>query len=353
MKPFPIDESYLRRVLTELLHIPSPTGRTDAVVGYLQGELRDLEMSHHLNRRGTVLVSLPGSEQSRAKAVAAHADTLGAMVKGLKDNGRLEVTMLGHWSPRFAEGARVTVFADDRRVRGSILPLKLSAHTFGKAIDKQPVDWDNLEIRLDARVSNRKDLENLGVHVGDYVALDPLPEWSEGFLSSRYLDDKAGVACILTALKVLRDQDLIPPQSIQALFTITEEEGSGGSTGVAKEVEELLCVDNGTLAPGQNTCEFGATVVVKDSGGPYNYHLTRRLLELCTQDKIPHSREVFRFYRSDAAAIVSSGSDVRTALVAYGCDGSHAWERVHEDSLFAVTRLVVRFLMDPLSSPYE
>lgn len=344
----PIDERYLRTVLTELLHIPSPSGRTEAAVAYLRRNLEELGQATRRTRRGTLLIPVAGEDSSRAKAVAAHVDTLGGMVKQLKDNGRLELTSIGHWSPRFAEGARVTVFTDSREIRGSILPLKASAHTFGDELESQPTTWENLEVRLDARVSDRKGLEELGLHVGDYLALDPVPEWSDGFLSSRYLDDKAGVACLLTALKALRDQDIRPPQDLLGIVSITEEEGTGGCSALPPEVEELVCVDNGTLAEGQNTSEFGATVVMKDSSGPYDLHLTRRLIELATGKGIPHQREIFRKYVSDAASVIEAGADVRAGLVAFGCDGSHGWERVHEDSLFAATRLLVAYMLDPL-----
>jgi putative aminopeptidase FrvX len=210
------------------------------------------------------------------------------------------------------------------------------------------VTWENLEIRLDARVSTKQDLVDLGLHVGDFVALDPLPEWSDGFLSSRYLDDKAGVACLLTALKALRDQDHKPPQDLLGVITVTEEEGTGAAAALSPEVEELVCVDNGTLAPGQNTSEYGATIVMKDSAGPYDYQVTRRLIELARDFAIPHQREIFPRYRSDASSVIDAGGDVRAGLVAFGCDGSHGWERVHEDSLFATTRLLVAYMMDPL-----
>ena len=61
--------------------------------------------------------SSPLRQDKPARAIVSHLDTLGAQVKLLKDNGRLEVVPIGHWSARFAEGARVTLFSESRRLR--------------------------------------------------------------------------------------------------------------------------------------------------------------------------------------------------------------------------------------------
>ena len=115
------------------------------------------------------------------------------MVKGLKPNGRLEIVPIGHWNARFAEGARVTIFSDMRVLRGTILPLKASGHTFGPEIDKQPCGWEYVEVRIDEHCFGLDDLLRLGLRVGDFIAIDTNYEIDQnGFINSRHLDDKAG-----------------------------------------------------------------------------------------------------------------------------------------------------------------
>ncbi|MCZ3092552.1 hypothetical protein NYY99_18385, partial [Acinetobacter baumannii] len=89
----------------------------------------------------------------------------------------------------------------------------------------------------------------------------------------------------------------------------------------------------GPVAPGQGAREEGVTIPLMDSAGPHDYHLTRRLLRLCDEHGIPSHRDVFRFYHSDAGAAVSAGHDVRTALLCFGADASHGYERTHLDVL--------------------
>lgn len=219
----PIDRGYLLDILAQLLQTPSPTGYTDRIVHLACDELERLGVPFELTRRGAIRATLAGERASPDRAIVAHLDTLGAMVKGLKDNGRLEIVPIGHWNARFAEGARVTLFTDDRVYRGTLLPLKASGHTFGPEIDTQKVAWDNIEARIDEPCTTRADLMRLGFHVGDFIAIDPIPEFHpNGFINSRHLDDKAGAAVLFTLAKALRETDIALPVDCHLLFTISD-----------------------------------------------------------------------------------------------------------------------------------
>ncbi|TVR44551.1 MAG: osmoprotectant NAGGN system M42 family peptidase [Planctomycetota bacterium] len=344
----PINRDYIRDLMVEFLNIPSPSGYTDAVVRRAVAECERLGVSYELTRRGAIRVLMPGQKESPKRAIAAHLDTLGAMVKNIKDNGRLEVTRIGYWAARFAEGARVTIFTDKGSRRGTILPLKASGHTFNDEIDTQISAWENLEIRVDEPCDSKRQLELLGFNVGDYVAIDPGTEVSpNGFINSRHLDDKAGVAALFGTIRAMREGDITPAVDSYFLFTISEEVGSGASAVLHGDVAEMVSVDNGTPAPGQNSSELGVTISMMDSTGPFDYHLTHRLLELCRNNGIAHQRDVFRYYRSDLATAVEAGNDIRTALVCFGVDASHGWERIHLDSLAGIASLLTAYLQSP------
>lgn len=341
-----IDTDYLIATLRQLLDIPSPSGFTDNIVHHTCEMLTDMGIEHELTRRGAIRATLPGVEGSPDRAVVSHLDTLGAMVKNLKANGRLEVAPIGTWSSRFAEGARVTVFSEKRSVRGTILPLKASGHTFNKEIDTQPVEWRNLEIRVDEKTTDRQGLVDIGLEVGDFVAVDPQPEITDsGFVVSRHLDNKAGVAAMLAAAKAVVESGRRLPVECHLIFTIAEEVGVGASGTLHGDIAEMISVDNGTFAPGQNTSEFGVTIAAMDSSGPFDYHLVKFLTEMCRREEIPYARDVFNYYRSDAASALEAGNDVRTCLVCFGLDASHGYERVHSDSLTSLARLLSMYMV--------
>jgi peptidase M42 family hydrolase len=343
----PVNTDYLRCVLTQLLAIPSPTGFTDAAVRFTCEELDTLGVAYELTRRGAIRGTIAGRRTTPDRAIVTHLDTLGAMVRTLKDNGRLAITMIGTWAARFAEGARVTIYTDaGRAVRGTILPLKASGHTFGDACDTQPATWDNLEIRVDERVHDAAGLEALGIAIGDFVAVDTEPEFTDsGFIKARHLDNKAGVAAKMAAIKAVVDAGCDLPVDCHPLFTITEEEGTGASSVLHGDVASLIAVDNSTVAPGQASREDAVTIAMRDRGGIYDYHLTRQVIALCREHDIPFARDIFRHYRSDAVSALSAGNDIRTALVCFGLDASHGWERTHIDSLEATARLLVAYML--------
>ncbi len=200
------DLDYLQRVLLEMLAIPSPTGFTDTIVRYVAERLEEIGIPFELTRRGTIRGTLKGRRYSPDRAVSAHLDTIGAIVREVHANGRIALAPVGCWSSRFAEGSRVSVFTDHGVLRGSVLPLMASGHAFNTQVDQLPISWDHIELRLDAMTASRDETLALGVEVGDFVAFDPLPEFTDsGHISARHLDDKAGVAALLAALKAVVD----------------------------------------------------------------------------------------------------------------------------------------------------
>jgi putative aminopeptidase FrvX len=107
------------------------------------------------------------------------------------------------------------------------------------------------------------------------------------------------------------------------------------------DVAEMVTIDTAPNAPGQNTSEFGVTIAMQDSDGPFDYHLSHKLIGLCKDFGIEHRRDVFRYYHSDSASAIDAGNDIRTALVCFGADATHGWERTHRDSLQALAELLV------------
>lgn len=342
------DLDYLQRVLLEMLAIPSPTGFTDTIVRYVAERLTELGIPFELTRRGTIRATLKGRRYSPDRAVSAHLDTIGAIVREIHGNGRIGLAPVGCWSSRFAEGSRVSVFTDQGVLRGSVLPLMASGHAFNTQVDQLPISWEHIELRLDAMTASQAETRALGVEVGDFVAFDPLPEFTEsGHISARHLDDKAGVACLLAALKAVVDSGHEPYIDCHPIFTITEETGSGAAAALPWDVSEFVGIDIAPVAPGQQSSEQAVTVALQDSGGPYDYHLSRHLLRQAEKHGIPVRRDLFRYYHSDAQSAVTAGYDIRTALVAFGCDATHGYERTHIDGLEALTRLIAAYLLSP------
>jgi putative aminopeptidase FrvX len=85
-----------------------------------------------------------------------------------------------------------------------------------------------------------------------------------------------------------------------------------------------------------------------DETGPFDYHLTRKLVALCRENDIRFQKDVFRHYRSDSASAVEAGADVRTALVTFGVDASHGYERIHMHALRSLAELLTAYAGSPV-----
>lgn len=346
--PLPsIDIDYILDFLTRLLNTPSPTGFAEKAVLLTEETLADFpELKISRNRKGALLVEWPGAEATAPRGLTAHADTLGAMVKDIKPNGRLKLTQIGGYAWNTIEGEGATVFATNgKTVRGTVLLSMASSHVFGRHVSETKRDEDSMEVRLDARTSSVEDTHALGIEVGDFIAFDPRVELTEGFVRSRHLDDKACVACIVGAVKALHDAGIAPKQRTHLLISNYEEVGHGASTGFPQDMTELVAVDMAAVGNGQTSDEFHSTLCVKDSGGPYHYDLSQKLRRLAEEHAIPYRVDIYPYYGSDGEAYWRAGADVAVALIGPGVDASHNYERTHTEAIVATTQWLLAYLL--------
>ena len=334
--------------LTALLETPSPTGFTERAIALCEQELAPLAgIKQERTRKGALVATLPGETEDPWRALTAHVDTLGAMVKEIKHNGRLKLTKLGGYAWNTVEGEGVTVFTrTSDTVRGSLLITKASAHVHGQDVTKTERDDDHMEVRLDARTASADETQALGIDVGDFVAFDPRVESRAGFIRSRHLDDKACVACMIYAAKAISAAGLKPKATTLLHISNYEEVGHGAAAGIPPQVSELISVDMAAVGDGQASDEFHATLCVKDSGGPYHHGLSQHLRELAETYEIPHKIDIYPYYGSDGEAFWRAGGDVALALIGPGVDASHNYERTHTEALIATTNWCLAYLLN-------
>ncbi len=341
-----IDQDYLLSFLTGLLDTPSPTGDAERGIAYTESALRDLGLETRRTVKGALVATLAGRAASEPRAVTAHVDTLGAMVKDIKPNGRLVLTQIGGYPWNAIEGEGITIATEEQGTyRGTVQLAKASSHVHGPAVGEAKREAASLEVRIDARTTNAAETRALGIAVGDFVYLDPRVERVNGFLRSRHLDDKACVACVLAAVKALRDAGQTPAQRTTLHISNYEEVGHGGAAGFPADLVELLTVDMAAIGDGQTSDEHHCTLCVKDSGGPYHIDFNRKLRRLAAANGIALKVDIYPFYGSDGEALWRAGADVRVALIGPGVDASHSYERTHTDALVDTAKLIGYYLL--------
>jgi putative aminopeptidase FrvX len=349
MPQMALESSALLQTLRQLLDIPSPTGYTTEAVLWLERELKNIGANPSLSRKGALRWSVAGGKAA-PKAVLAHVDTLGAMVKEIKYNGRLRLTMLGGYEWGTVEGEYCQVHTQSGRVlSGTVVNVRQSTHVWGSALAESKRNSETLEVRLDATLDSRAiqsaaDVRALGIGVGDFVSWQPRTEvFENGYIKSRFLDNKAGVAVLLEVTKALFASKKKPNSRIDFIVTNYEEVGHGAAGTVAADVTEVVAVDMAAIGDGQTSSEMHCTLCVKDSSGPYDFALGQTLRLAASKAGVDLKVDIYPYYSSDASAAWNAGLDARCALIGPGVDASHAYERTHINALLETGKVLMAY----------
>ena len=320
---------FIAEQLKTLTAIPSPSGYTKNATDYLMKLLQDMGYDPKLSRKGNVFVTLGGDGEPLV--LAAHVDTLGAMVRSIKDNGRLRPTTLGGHVWSTADGENCTIHTRDGKVyTGVVLNTEPSAHVADKKVETLE---ENMEILLDEPVSTKAETLALGIQTGDIIAMDPRTVITEsGYIKSRFLDDKLSASILLGIAKIVKDESLSFHRKVSLLFTVYEEVGHGGSF-VPEDTTEMISVDMGCVGADLGCTERMVSICAKDSGGPYNYDLVTELSNIAKEEQLDYAIDVYPHYGSDVEATLHAGYDIRHGLIGPGVYASHNYERSHLDGV--------------------
>lgn len=336
--------NYILSFLEELLLIPSPTGDTAKAIDFVNKEFEKLGISTYKTKKGALIGSIKG-KMEKAITFSGHVDTLGLMVKEIKSNGRLKITKLGGYSLSTVEGNYVTInTSEDKKYSGTVVFEHQSVHVYDD-VNSSERTLDNMEIRIDEKVNSREDVEKLGIQVGDYIYLNPNVEvFENGYIKSRHLDDKAGIAAMMGIAKHLVDNNITPEYTVNFFISNYEEVGHGSSAALPKETEYFIAIDMAAIGDTQSSEETATTICVKDGSGPYDLS-TRKILEKVAKEKnIDYRIDIYINYGSDASAALRAGYDFKVGLIGPGVDASHAFERTHVDGIINTAELGIGFI---------
>ena len=336
-------KEYMLGQLEKLLSIPSPTGYTKEVCSYLEKELKSMGFNPYSLHKGGVICEL--NEGENALMLAAHVDTLGAMVKTVKGNGALTVTALGGLMASNVETeTAVVITREGKKIEGTFQVENASAHV-NRDLNTIVRSFDNtLELLLDEKVYSAADTKALGVETGDFVAVNPRFTITEnGFIKSRFLDDKASAAVLLTLAKAVHEGYRLN-RKVYIMFTVYEEVGHGAAAGIPEDVKDMISVDMGCVGSGLNCKETQVSICSKDSSGPYNYDIVNDLVNAAKTAGADYAIDIYPFYGSDVDVTLKAGYDIRHGLIGPGVYASHGYERSHVDGLVNTYKLLEEYL---------
>lgn len=343
-----MNKPYLLESLEQLLSIPSPTGFTKAASDHVRQAIEAIGYPVEQAYKGAVMAKVQGKKDS-ARLLAAHLDTLGAMVREIKSDGRLKIIPVGGLPYTAMEAENVEIHtAQGQRISGTIMPIKSSIHLFSKEVREEVRSAENMEVRIDELIHDKEGAEALGIRVGDFVTLDPrFRALDNGLIKSRFLDDKSCCAVLLTLLKDMKEQNIVPEHTTYFLFSDYEEVGHG-IYRLPAQVQEVISVDIGVVGSTQTAALDQVTIFAKDGSTPYDFELKSQLVQLCEKHELKYNVDVIEGYGSDASGAVRQGHDIRIACIGPGVESTHHYERTHVDALENTYRLMLEHIQTPL-----
>ncbi len=341
-----VNKDYLLDMLNLLLTTPSPSGFCHNIMAKIEKKSIDLGYSFERTKKGCGIITVLGKNADHTIGLSAHVDTLGAMVRAIKSSGTIRFTPIGGYMMSTVEGEYCKIHTRSGKIfDGTVLTTKPSVHVYSEA-KSQKREEENMEVRIDELLESEDDVKALGIAPGDYISFDSRTTIMEnGFIKSRHLDDKAGVAALFGLLELLKSQNITPKNNLR-IFISTYEEVGHGSSYIPKDIDELIAIDMGAMGDDLNCKENQVSICAKDSSGPYDYHIVSRLVDIANKNKIDYAVDVYPNYASDVSAALGGGNDIRGALIGPGVHASHSMERTHIDGILNTIQLLARYVSE-------
>ncbi|MCI6887610.1 MAG: M42 family metallopeptidase [Lachnospiraceae bacterium] len=343
---YEIDEPYTTDCFETLVNVPSPVGyyvQINPVVERLAAELGKTVTYDH---KHTAYITLDGEDNSKTVMIGAHLDTIGMIVRRIDDNGYIRVRQLGGMNFYSAEGETVTVHTRGGRSYTGLLACQShSTHVFDDARTSSR-DELTMILALDEPVKTRDDVLALGIRHGDVISIEPrFQKTPNGYIKSRFIDDKAAAACCFSMIKYLNAHNLKPKYRTLLAFPHYEEIGHGGAY-IPAEVSEFVAVDIGLIGPDYDGNERKVSICAKDFATPYDYDLVNRLIRQAEQAECDYAVDIFYRYGTDANASWKAGNNLQAAAFGMACYCSHGMERTHITGLSNTVNLLLAYVLD-------
>ncbi len=242
----------------------------------------------------------------------AHMDEIGFVVTGITENGFLHVAPCGGVDKRCLASTPVTVFG------ANVLNGVFCSTPPHLSKDKENTVTDDGALYIDVGLSAND--VTAAVPLGSRVSFAAnFAEMAGNCITSKALDNRAGMTAVLYALSLLKDKQI--PYTIKILFTVQEELGCrGAKTGSFAADADMAIVTDVSFAhtpdsKQENCGELGKGAMI-GMGPTLSYALYTQMLDIAIQKHIPYQLEVTGGKTgTDADTISISRSGIPTLLL--------------------------------------
>ncbi len=283
--------------------------------------------------------------------IEAHADEISWFVNYIDDNGYVFVRRNGGSDAVIAPSMRCNLHTKKGTVKGVFgYP---AIHVRDLAKDKAPTVND---IFIDLGAANKKEVEEMGVHVGTVVTFeDGLTELNNRYFVGRALDNRVGGFMIAEVARLLKENNVELPFTLYVVNAVQEEIGLRGAEMIVRrlkpDVAIVTDVTHDTQSPMYNKKEQGDLKCGKGPvicyGPAVQNNVRDFIIDVATAKDIPFQRQaVSRSTGTDTDSFAYATEGVASALISLPLKYMHTTvETVHKEDVQAVIKLIYESLL--------
>jgi putative aminopeptidase FrvX len=335
-------------LFSELLDVPSPSGREGALAQIIRNKLDAWKFNHDTDGAGNVIVRLEGRQpHAPLCCFSAHMDEIGMVVTKIEEDGSLRADRSGGLYPwKLGEGP-VQILGDKETIIGIV--SMGSTHTASPPT--QTITW--AQVRILTGLSPTQ-LKTYGVRPGSTAvpirqvrgpillgdAADPL-------VAAWTFDDRMGVVALLKLLETLKRDGLRPHNPTLVAFTVHEEGGGHGAKVVAHNEQPTfyIAIDGCPIPPGAPLELDGRPGIwSKDRCTHFDQQLLGDLCQAAIDAGTELQPVVFNSAASDASLVYSVGGAQRVATFGHVRENSHGYEVARLSVFENVVKTLVQFI---------
>lgn len=329
--------------IEELVMLHSPSGAESEINQRLIEKFAALGVNAWLDSADNAIAMIPGRNREKSIAITAHKDEIGALVKTVGSQGRVEVRKLGGAFPWvYGEGA-VDLLGDKQTISG-ILSFG-SRHVSHESPQKNhqertPLNWENAWIETKCTAA---ELAEAGIRPGTRMVVGkhrkrPL-RLKDCWIASYTLDNKASVAILLDLAQRLQK----PAVNIYLVASAKEEVGAIGALYFTQrqQLEALIALEICPLAP-EYPIEDGENPVLlsQDGYGVYDEGLNGELRAAADRAGVEVQLAAISGFGSDASIAMKFGHVARAACLGFPTENTHGFEIAHLGAIANCTRIL-------------
>jgi putative aminopeptidase FrvX len=339
--------------LRNYINNPSPVGFESSGQKLWLQYLKPFVQSTFVDPYGTA-VGMINPKANFKVVIEAHADEISWFVNYITPEGLLYLKRNGGVDHQIAPGQRVLVMGRKGMVKA----------VFGwPAIHTRIANTDSKETQpkvdnlfLDCGARNRKEVEELGVHVGSVVTYqEGYDELANNYLIGRAFDNRIGGFMIAEVARLISNNKVKLPYGLYIVNAVQEEIGLRGAEMIARRIKPNVAiitdVTHDTSTPMVNKIIEGDIACGKGPSLAYGPAVHNKLLHLvqdvAVKKKIPvQMRTVSRSTGTDTDSFAYANDGCPSVLISIPLRYMHTTvEMLHKDDIEQTIQLMYETLL--------